>query len=225
MKVVSHSRLVGRAGFEPATFCTSKKLLRKKFHQEIDRRDFRDWAFRKYRESYAPTVLCYARKYQHLMAGNLAEVEAFSDSKRNSVLKALISLSKYVGTYREFKAKMKAYGIGWSRTSSVDAFLRIMSNRNSDVLKWLREVCDSKPITYDMVQKRLYRRSLPTRIQDLRDYWGTFMLRHGLIKEEVDLLQGRISKSIFVRHYWSPAIRDLRDRVFTALDDLRPLLP
>ena len=298
---------MGRAGFEPATFCTSKKLLRKKFHQEINWGDFRDWASRKYAQSYAPTVICYAKKYQHLMVGNLAELEAFSDSKRNSVLKALLSLSRYLGTYGEFKAKMKAHGIAWSRTSSVDAFLRIMSNRNGNVLKWLSrvceilddrdlstflrfcalsglrkgeavnsfnlmvelqrtgllgeyydvqtetlehfrypklflrstknvfitmisgdlvsEICDCKRISYGQIQKRLYRRNVPTRIGDLRDHWGTFMLRHGLIKEEVDLLQGRIGKSTFVRHYWSPAIKELRGRVFAALDQLTPLLP
>ena len=311
-KIVPFTRLVGRAGFEPATFCTSSELSlseREPSLREtcIDWDQFREWAFRKYADSYAPTVICYAKKYRHLMFGNLAELEAFSDSKRNSVLKALISLSKYSGTYRAFKARQKAHGLGWSRTSSVDAFLRIMSNRNSDVLEWLsevvetlndrdlstflrfcalsglrkgeavnsfnlmielqrnglsgeyydrdtqtlehfkypklflrrtknvfismvprdlvREILESKPITYDMIQNRLYRRGLPTRIQDLRDYWGTFMLRHGLIKEEVDLLQGRISKSIFVRHYWSPAIQNLRTRVFAALDQLKPLLP
>ena len=53
-----------------------------------------------------------------------------------------------------------------------------------------------------------------------RDYYGTFMVRHGLIKEEVDLLQGRITKSIFVRHYWSPAIKELKLRVFKALEEL-----
>jgi len=37
-------------------------------------------------------------------------------------------------------------------------------------------------------------------------------------REEVDLLQGRVGKSIFVRHYWSPAITELRDRVLKALD-------
>ena len=30
------------------------------------------------------------------------------------------------------------------------------------------------------------------------------MVRNGLIKEEVDLLQGRIPPSILKRHYWSP---------------------
>ena len=39
------------------------------------------------------------------------------------------------------------------------------------------------------------------------------MLNHELMKEEVDLLQGRVGKSIFVRHYWSPAITELRESV------------
>jgi len=50
------------------------------------------------------------------------------------------------------------------------------------------------------------------------------MVRHGLIREEVDLLQGRITKSIFVRHYWSPAIKELRQRVFNALRELEKTL-
>jgi len=62
------------------------------------------------------------------------------------------------------------------------------------------------------------------RINELRDHWGTFLLDHGLIKKEVDLLQGRVGKSIFERHYWSPALTELRDRVFQALELLEPKL-
>ena len=50
------------------------------------------------------------------------------------------------------------------------------------------------------------------------------MVKHGLIREEVDLLQGRIPKSIFVRHYWSPDFKDLRNRVMTALTELEQTL-
>jgi len=85
----------------------------------------------------------------------------------------------------------------------------------------LDEIAGSEPVTYEMVRKRLERRGMKVRINELRDHWGTFMLDHGLIKEEVDLLQGRVGKSIFVRHYWSPAVPELRDRVFQALDQLR----
>jgi hypothetical protein len=54
-------------------------------------------------------------------------------------------------------------------------------------------------------------------ITKLRDYFGTFMVRNGLIKEEVDLLQGRIPPSFFIRHYWSPSFNELRQRTLEAL--------
>ena len=85
------------------------------------------------------------------------------------------------------------------------------------------EIAACEPITYSMLKGRLYRREIRMRVDELRDHWGTFMLNHGLIKE-VDLLQGRVGKSIFVRHYWSPAIAELRERVFKALELLEPKL-
>ena len=46
------------------------------------------------------------------------------------------------------------------------------------------------------------------------------MVRHGLIKEEVDLLQGRIPPSIFIRHYWSPSFKELRNRALEGLEKM-----
>jgi len=59
------------------------------------------------------------------------------------------------------------------------------------------------------------------RLNELRDYYATFMVHNGLIREEVDLLQGRVGKSIFMQHYFSPNIEDLRYRVLTAVDRIR----
>jgi intergrase/recombinase len=88
----------------------------------------------------------------------------------------------------------------------------------------IEEMGKCKPITYEMIRLRLQRKGIKVRINELRDYYATFMVRHGLIKEEVDLLQGRITKSIFVRHYWSPAIKELKERVFQALQELEKQL-
>jgi hypothetical protein len=46
------------------------------------------------------------------------------------------------------------------------------------------------------------------------------MVRHNLISEEVDLLQGRVSKSVFVRHYLKENPKELRDRTLEALKQL-----
>jgi len=74
------------------------------------------------------------------------------------------------------------------------------------------KIANSKRVTYPAIIKRLKRKGLRTRISDLRDYYATSMVKHGLIREEVDLLQGRIPPNIFIRHYWSPSFKELRDR-------------
>ena len=107
-----------------------------------------------------------------------------------------------------------------------DTFLRTTKNVFISLIpeELIDEIAACEPITYSMLKGRLYRREIRMRVDELRDHWGTFMLDHGLIKEEVDLLQGRVGKSIFVRHYWSPAITELRDRVLKALELLEPKL-
>jgi len=159
----------------------------------------------------------------------------------------LIAFSKFHGFYLEFKQKIKAYGIKWSQSTSVDSFFRILRTQNNNALQWYRdatkvldsdssaclkftllsglrrteamnsfnllirlhrnnkldeyynegilehfryrdlflrntknvfismipkelitEVAEHNYVTYDMVRKKLYRRHMPTRINELR---------------------------------------------------------
>jgi intergrase/recombinase len=88
----------------------------------------------------------------------------------------------------------------------------------------IEKICSCEALTYFQIRKRLYRNQIRTRINELRDYFGTFMLRHGLLKQEVDLLQGRIPIDVFIRHYWSPNLKDLRDRTLEATKQLEESL-
>jgi intergrase/recombinase len=81
-------------------------------------------------------------------------------------------------------------------------------------------IAESERVSYDALKKRLMRAKIRCRTNELRDYYGTYMVRNGLIKEEVDLLQGRIPPSIFIRHYWSPSFIELRDRTLRAIANL-----
>ena len=240
-----------------------------------------------------------------MLDGNLRELEVFSPSVRDHAIKALIVLSKYLGVYELFKARMKNYGIKTSRPDAFSSFLRMFNSNSEDLLEWYREalsvlrvnerlylkfvaltgirksealesfnliiqlyklgrldayydqelcvlehfkfkekflrrtknvyisfvpeklvleIVKSRPVTYEAITKRLRRRGLETRINELRDYYATFMVRHGLIREEVDLLQGRIPPNIFIRHYWSPSFKDLRDRTLKAVRQLEQSL-
>jgi len=84
----------------------------------------------------------------------------------------------------------------------------------------LKQICNSKKVTYEMIRKRLFRNSQKIRINELRDYFGTFLLQHGILEAEINLCQGRIPPSIFIKHYWSPKLSELRDRVLIALKGL-----
>jgi intergrase/recombinase len=271
----------------------------------INWNDFKAWIFKKYAKSHAPTIYCYAKKYAFMLNGNFRDLETFSGSKRNTVLKALIALSKFLGVYEDFKATLSSYGVKFARTDSLNAFLRIMNNNSNDLLDWyskayavvrdneklflrfalisglrkseainsfnliislakendlksyfnedlsclehfrfkqlfLRgkknayitfipkeiviEIANSEPITYEAIRKRLLKNGLKLRINELRDYFATFMVKHGLIREEVDLLQGRIPPNLFVRSYWSPNFKELRERVFKALEKLEVMV-
>jgi intergrase/recombinase len=103
-----------------------------------------------------------------------------------------------------------------------EQFLRGTKNVYVSILpkQLVLSVADSEPVTYSALYKRLMRSKVMSRVNELRDNFGTFMVRHGLIKEEVDLLQGRIPPSIFIRHYWSPSFDELKERTLKAVETL-----
>jgi intergrase/recombinase len=74
-----------------------------------------------------------------------------------------------------------------------------------------RALCNS------VLKRRLRKHGLTCRLQDLRHHHATFMVKHGLLREEADLLQGRVSRSIFMRHYFSPSIQELAHRVMKSV--------
>ena len=269
----------------------------------IDWLEFKNWIKNKYSKNYSPTILCYVRKYKHLINGNLKELEYLTDSTKSTVVKALIVLSKFLGIHQQFKNRLLDYGIKIHRQDSFTSFLRILNTNNNgnDILKWIKEVhlvlndnentflrfclysglrkseaitsfnriielhnkgllneyydknlncllhfkypkdfirktkncfisfitedllneiANSEPITYNMIIKRLHRNNIKCRINELRDYFGTYLLQHGILEAEINLCQGRIPPSIFIKHYWSPKLTELRDRIFKALKDL-----
>jgi hypothetical protein len=72
-----------------------------------------------------------------------------------------------------------------------------------------------------MMRKRLERKHLKTRFNELRDKFGTYLLSHGILEAEINLCQGRIPVDIFIRHYWSPKLKELGIRIFKAMETIR----
>jgi hypothetical protein len=65
-----------------------------------------------------------------------------------------------------------------------------------------------------MMRKRLERKHIHLRFNELRDKFGTHLLSHGILEAEINLCQGRIPVDIFIRPYWSPKLKELGKRFF-----------
>jgi len=62
---------------------------------------------------------------------------------------------------------------------------------------------------------------LKVRIKDLRKLFATTLRENGISEEVIDLLEGRIPQSIFLRHYYKPdLLRSIREKVLEAIKPL-----
>ena len=65
----------------------------------------------------------------------------------------------------------------------------------------ISRICNSQPVSYSAIRKRLAKNNQHLRFKELRSYFATYLRNNGVLAEYVDLLQGRIPKSVFARHY------------------------
>lgn len=76
------------------------------------------------------------------------------------------------------------------------------------------EIERSSKVSYSAIRKRLTRNNQNLRFKELRSYFATYLRQHGILAEYIDLLQGRIPKSVFARHYLKvESIKELVQKV------------
>jgi intergrase/recombinase len=88
----------------------------------------------------------------------------------------------------------------------------------------LDEISNSSKVSYNAIDKRLNKANLPMKIKQLRSYYSTEMRKAGLLSEQIDLLQGRIGKSIFLMHYFKENPKLLGDKILELLPTLEQTL-
>jgi intergrase/recombinase len=73
----------------------------------------------------------------------------------------------------------------------------------------LREYAErSRFRTYDSLRCFLHRKGLDLNINYCRKIFATYLRKNGVDPEVIDLLQGRISRSVFAKHYYRPEISE-----------------
>jgi Archaeal phage integrase len=107
-----------------------------------------------------------------------------------------------------------------------DSFLRVSKDAyvsviNEDIIQIAR---NSQPITsYGHIRNAFGSYSISINMYYCRKVFATFLRNEGIEPEIIDLLQGRIPNSVFVRHYYRPDLSKL-DMIREKLTKLHELI-
>ena len=88
----------------------------------------------------------------------------------------------------------------------------------------LEEITNNKQLCYSTLRKRLEHNGFNQRFKELRSFYSSFMAKNGLMSEEIDLLQGRVPRSVFARHYLKENIGEFKNRVLEGNGKLESLI-
>ena len=110
--------------------------------RNMDWSHYKNYLYKRYRHTWAVLVFAYSRKYCHCLE-NPRELTMLSGTIINNVIKSLVTLSKYLGKYNEFKEKLNNYGIKCTRQDNLKSFLRIMNNNSSNILEYYKKTYHS----------------------------------------------------------------------------------
>ena len=271
-------------------------------HLNVDQ--YRDFLSSKFCKSYATTLLNNSVKHYDCYE-NPSKLLALSNSNRLNILKAMVNLSKFLGTYEEYKSRLKNYGIKWtSEDTAFNGFLSVFSKQHDTLPQYLRdiqsiltpneqlfvkflavsglrknealtsfnmiirlnseeklceyyneelsvlehfkykvflrrtknayisfvsrtlinEICNSQPVTYNAIHCRFARRRMKLRLKELRSYHNSYLRKNGVISELVDILAGRVPKSVFCRHYLGQDMKAFGNVVLGIEDNLEKTL-
>jgi hypothetical protein len=70
------------------------------------------------------------------------------------------------------------------------------------------------------LKKAIKHRSLSMRLKYCRKIYASWLHKYGISDSLIDMLQGRIGKNIFLKHYLTPT-RDFKDHILQALEQLQ----
>jgi hypothetical protein len=255
----------------------------------------------------ANETIRYAKKFVHVLENDDAsELLSFNPHKRIHIMKALASLSRFVGRYDVWLQIRHRYNLKWSTgNESLLTFERFFNDDSctlENMLKWVRHSIDwlsddegkvllfncltglraaeaieairlinndncktdkiqyynperqclehfrfpeiflrrtkaayvslvddeiigiaksiDKTPSYDSLRMHCSRRSASMNMNYCRKIYASYLRQSGIETEIIDLLQGRVPKSVFARHYFRPSA-DYKDRVLAALKTLK----
>jgi hypothetical protein len=77
----------------------------------------------------------------------------------------------------------------------------------------IEQISKNEPVSYDAMMCRFKRKHINVRFKELRSYHNSYLRKNGVISELVDVLAGRVPKTVFCRHYLAETMVDLSTQV------------
>jgi hypothetical protein len=96
----------------------------------------------------------------------------------------------------------------------------IVRNNNSAQSSLLPDNKKEEIPSYNAIRLTCRRRAIKCDLRFCRKIYGSWLRLQGIESEIVDLLQGRVPKSVFARHYFTPSL-DYKARVLQAVHKLK----
>jgi len=205
-----------RAGIEPATYSlqgyddghqTANGISEMAAIHTIDWEAFMSWLedTQKLRHKVAQDKVNYSKKfYQCLLNRDLSRVRDLRDSLRPNVIKALASLSKYLGIYQDFKKMLSDFGLQWIGRSSSDIMIdRLQKVKDpNQIYAWIKETKEARPDLSDLLDLMAY---TGLRLSEAINSYNLIIELHGKKKlreyynDETQTLEHFKHKEIFLR--------------------------
>ncbi|MDR0492496.1 MAG: hypothetical protein LBH74_02500 [Nitrososphaerota archaeon] len=66
----------------------------------------------------------------------------------------------------------------------------------------------NSPVNYNRIQCCLKRNNKPIKLKQLRSYHNTFLYKRGIQSELIDMISGRVSQTVFSRHYLTVNLKE-----------------
>jgi len=121
---------------------------------KIDWEKFKTWLFKEYLPVTAKDRLSYAKKYVDcLLNRDFGTLKLLANSQRVHTMKALATLSKFLGIYEEFNSLVKNYGLKWSGKKSSDLIIERLTRtvNPNEIFDWIKQVKKAIPELSDFM--------------------------------------------------------------------------
>lgn len=86
------------------------------------------------------------------------------------------------------------------------------------------QICHSQPVTYNAIHCRFMRQKMKLRLKEIRSYNNTYLRKNGILSELVDVLAGRVPKTVFCRHYLAETMKAFSNQVLNIQRNLEDKL-